>query len=152
MIGQKTKNTTLKNLEKFRFTQLYHALLGRLTIFLFPSSTSGTPLESWSEICIFSTAGRNTKKIQRSNLFPSTVFKLGLLEESTVLYRYSYSSRTLLKSSRLIGLKYAISAGYNIRLKNKSFWKGKIVIAYMVTVLWTRLGKFRQVWTSQNRC
>ena len=39
------------------------------------------------------------------------------------------------ESSRLGELKYAISAGYDIRLKNKSFQKAKIDIAYMVTVL-----------------
>ena len=41
----------------------------------------------------------------------STVFKHGLLEGSTILLQYSAITRTLLESSRLGELKYAISAG-----------------------------------------
>ena len=60
---------------------------------------------------IFSRTGRKTKKLWRSKLFLSTVFKRGLLEGSTILLQYSAKTRTLFKSSRLGELKYAISAG-----------------------------------------
>ena len=82
----------------------------------------------------FSRRGHKTKKLQCSNLFPSTIFKHGLLEGSTFLFQYSCTSCTLLKSSRLGELKYAISAGYDVRLK-KAFESAKIDIAqqaYMV--------------------
>ena len=65
------------------------------------------------------------KKLQRSNLFQLTIFKHGLLEGSTTLLQYSSISRTKLESSRLGELKYALLAGYDIRLKNESFERAK---------------------------
>ena len=59
---------------------------------------------------IFSRGGHKTKKLQRSKLCLLMAFKHGLLEES-FLFQYSAISRTLLESSRLGELKYAISAG-----------------------------------------
>ena len=52
MIGQKIKKITAlliflpENLEKYRSTELYDALLEGSTIFLYRSSTSRTPLDS----------------------------------------------------------------------------------------------------------
>ena len=60
---------------------------------------------------IFSTTGRNTKKLPRSKLFLWTVFKPGLLEGSTILLQYSALTHTPLESSQLGELKYAISPG-----------------------------------------
>ena len=103
-----------ENLEKFRSTELNDALLEGSTIFLYHSSTSRTPLDSslLAELkhAFHSRTGRNTKKLRRSNLFPLTIFKHGLLEGSTFLFPYSSISRTKLESSRLDELKYAISA------------------------------------------
>ena len=104
---------------------------------------------------IFSRTGRNNKKIPRSKLFLWTVFKHGLLEGSTILLQYSAITRTPLESSSLGELRYAISPGKDVRPKNKSIQKCKKDIArraYMVTLLPTGSEKFRQVWTSQNRC
>ena len=69
---------------------------------------------------IFSGTKHNTKKLRRSKLFLSTVSKHGFLEGSTFLYQYSSITRTPLESSRLGELKYAISAGEDVILKNKS--------------------------------
>ena len=57
---------------------------------------------------IFSRTGHNTKTLPRSKLFLWTVFKHGLLEESTILLQYSAKTRKPLESSRLGELKYAI--------------------------------------------
>ena len=46
--------------------------------------------------------------------------KYGLLEGWTILLQYSSISREKLESSRLGELKYALLAGYDIRLKNES--------------------------------
>ena len=83
-------------------------------------------------------------------LSPSTIFNHGLLEGSTFLSQYSSTSHSPLESSQLGELKYAISAGYDVRLKNKSLRKGEIHIvqqAYLVTDLWTGLDRFEQVRT-----
>ena len=80
---------------------------------------------SWVEICIFQQDRRNTKKLWHSNLFQLTIFKHGLLEGSTILLQYRSISRTKLESSRLGEFKYALLAGYDIRLKNESLRKGK---------------------------
>ena len=45
--------------------------------------------------------------LRRSNLFQSTILKHGLLEGSTILFRYSYPSCTPLESSQLGELKWA---------------------------------------------
>ena len=60
---------------------------------------------------IFSTTGRKTKKLPRSKLFLSMVFKHGLLEGLTFLFEYSSITSAPLESCRLGELKYAISAG-----------------------------------------
>ena len=73
----------------------------------------------------FSRTGRNTKKVQRSILFQLTIFKHELLDGSTILLQYSSISRTKLESSLLGELKYAILAGYDVILKNKSIRKCK---------------------------
>ena len=66
-----------------------------------------------------------TKKLRCSNLFQLAIFKHGLLEGSTILLHYSSISRTKLESSLLGKLKCAISAGYDVTLKNKSIRKCK---------------------------
>ena len=58
----------------------------------------------------FSMTGRKTKELRRLKLFLSTVFKHGLQEGSTILLKYSAITCTLLESSRLGELKYAIPA------------------------------------------
>ena len=96
---------------------------------------------------IFSGTGRKTKKLRCSKLFLSTVSKHGLLEGSTFLFQYSSITHTPLESSQLGELKYAISAGQDVILKNQSLRKCKKSIAwraYMVTVLWTGSDKFGQ--------
>ena len=76
-----------ENLEKFCYTELYDAPPEGSTIFLYRSSTGRTSLESCRlaelKYAIFSRTGRKTKKLWRSKLFLSTVFKHGLLEGST---------------------------------------------------------------------
>ena len=118
-----------ENLEKYRSTELYDAPLEGSTIFLYRSSTSCTPLDSSGlaelKYAFFSRTGRNTQKLRRSNLFQLTIFKHGLLEGSTILLQYSSISRTKLESSLLGELKCAISAGYDVILKNKSIRKYK---------------------------
>ena len=99
MIGQKIKNYSSlnffwpENLEKYRSTELYDAPLDGSTIFLYPSSTSRTPLDSSGlaelKYAFFSRTGSNTKKLRRSNLFQMTILKYGLLEGSTILLQYS---------------------------------------------------------------
>ena len=107
---------------------------------------------------IFSGTGCKTKKLQRSELFLWTVFKHGLLEGSTILLQYSAITRTPLESSWLGELKYAISPGYDIRLKNKSIQKCKKwhcvtgvhghCIADWFRQVPTSLDKSEQVWTA----
>ena len=79
-----------ENLEKYRSTELYDALLEGSTIFLYRSSTSRTPLDSSRlaelKYAFFSSTGRKTIKLRRSNFFPSTSFNYGLLERSTFLF------------------------------------------------------------------
>ena len=62
----------------------------------------------------------------------------GLLEGSIILLHCSTKTSTFLESSQLGEFKYAISAGQDVRLKNKSVRKCKNDIArraYMLTVL-----------------
>ena len=104
-----------ENLEKFHSTELYGAALEGSTISLNRSSTCRMSMENYRlaelKYAIFSTTGRKTKKLRHSKLFLSMVFKHGLLEGSTILLQYSAITRTLLESSQLGELKYAISAG-----------------------------------------
>ena len=100
---------------------------------------------------ICSGTGRKTKKLQCSKIFLSTVSKHGLLEGSTFLYQYSSITRTPFESSRLGELNYAISAGWDVILKNKSIQKyNKGSARRAFTVLYcgqvrTGLGKSEQV-------
>ena len=80
-------NYLVENLEKFRLTELNGAALEGSTIFLCCSSLGSTSIESCQladlKYAIFSSTGRKTKKLPRSKLFLSMVFKHGLLEGST---------------------------------------------------------------------
>ena len=97
----------------------------------FSKSTCRMSMESYRsaelKYAFFSRTGRKTKKLRRSELFLWTVFKHGLPEGSTILLQYSAITHTPLESLRswLGELKYAISAGYDVILKNKSIWKCK---------------------------
>ena len=103
-----------ENLENIRSTELYGAPLEGSTIFLKRISSCRMAMESYRladlKYAFFSRTGRKTKKLRRSKLFLWTVFKHGLLEESTFLFQYSSITRTPLESSQL-DVKYAISAG-----------------------------------------
>ena len=80
-------NFLAENLEKFRSTELYGAALEGSTIFLCRSSLGNMSIESCQladlKYAIFSSTGGKTKKLPRSKLFLSMVFKHGLLEGST---------------------------------------------------------------------
>ena len=73
-----------ENLEKFCSTELYDAPLEGSTIFLYRSSLGRTSSKSCQlaelKYAIFSRTGHKTKKLRRSKLFLSMVFKHGLLE------------------------------------------------------------------------
>ena len=113
-----------ENLEKFRSTELYGGALEGSTIILCRSSLGCTSMESCQladlKYAIFSSTGCRIKNLPRSKLFPSMAFKHGLLEGSTFLFQYSSMTRAPLESFRLGELKYAISPGQDVRLKNKS--------------------------------
>ena len=72
--------------EKFRSTELYGAALEGSTIFLCRSSLGCTSMESCQladlKYAIFSSTRCKTKKLPRSKLFLSMVFKHGLQEGS----------------------------------------------------------------------
>ena len=92
------------------------------------------------------------KKLPRSKLFLWMVFKHGLLEGSTFLFQYSSMTRVPLESCGLGELKCAISAGYDVILKNKSIrkcrkWQCETSVHGHCVVR-----RSWQVWTSQNRC
>ena len=80
-------NFLAENSEKFRSTELYGAALEGSTIFLCRSSLGSTSMECCQladlKYAIFSSSGCKTKKLPRSKLFLSMVFKHGLLEGST---------------------------------------------------------------------
>ena len=80
-------NILAENLEKLRSTELYGAALEGSTNFLCRSTLGCTLMESCQladlKYAISSRTGRKTKKLPRSKLFPSMVFKHGLLEGST---------------------------------------------------------------------
>ena len=91
-IAQKIKNYSSfnflpENLEKFRSTELYGAALEGSTTFLCRSSFGCTSMESCQladlKYAIFRSTGCKTKKLPRSKLFLSMVFKHGLLEGLT---------------------------------------------------------------------
>ena len=73
--------------EKFCSTERYGAALEGSTIFLCLSSLGCMSMESCQladlKYAIFSSTGCKTKKLPRSKLFLSMVFKHGLLEGST---------------------------------------------------------------------
>ena len=116
-------------LRNFRSTEHYGAALEGSTIFLCRSSLGSTSIESCRlpelKYAIFSRARRKTKKLPRWKLFLSMAFKHGLLEGSTFLFQYSSMTRAPLERCRLGELNYAISPGYDVRLKNKSVQKCK---------------------------
>ena len=130
---QKIKNTALSSfciIEKIFSTERFVMRLWRDRQFFFSRAAQTIlrwkAVDCWAEICNFEQDKmRKNKKLRRSNLFPMTVFKHGLLEGSTVLFQYSCTSHTLLKISRLDELKYAISAGEDVKLENKSRRKCK---------------------------
>ena len=74
--------------EKFRSTEHYGAALEGSIIFLCRSSLGSTAMESCQladlKYAIFSSTGCKAKKLPRSKLFLSMVFKHGLLEGSTL--------------------------------------------------------------------
>ena len=76
-----------ENLEKFRSTEHYGAALEGSTIFRCRSSLGCTSMESFQladlKYAIFSRTGCKTRKLPRSKLFLSMVFKHGFLEVST---------------------------------------------------------------------
>ena len=76
-----------ENLEKFCSTELDGAAPEALRIFFCRSSLGCTSVESCQladlKYAIFSSTGCKTKKLPRSKLFLSMVFKHGLLEGST---------------------------------------------------------------------
>ena len=134
MIAQKIKNYSSFNFFawKCRKTSLDLALwcaTERSTIFLYRSSPSRIRLDGSRsaelKYAFFSRTGRNTKKLKHSNLFQLTILKHGLLEGWTILLRYSSISHIKLESSLLGELKWTISAGYDVTLKNKSIQKCK---------------------------
>ena len=105
-----------------------------IDIFFQHSYSSRAPLDSSRLVelkyAIFSRTGSKIKKLRRLKLFLSMVFKHGLLEGSTFLFQYSFITHTKLESCQLGELKYALLAGYDIRLKNESLRKGKKVTFY----------------------
>ena len=107
-------NFLAENLEKFHSTELYGAALEGSTNFLCRSSLGCTSMEICQladlKYAISSRAGCKIKKLPRSKLFLSMVFKHGLLEGSTFLFQCSCMTRAPLESCRLGELKYAISA------------------------------------------
>ena len=135
MIGQKIKILQLFKIlglktEKYRSAELYFVPKEGSTIYLYSSSTSRTPLDSYGlaelKYAFFSRTDRNTKKITALKPFSiDYLFKHVLLEGSTILLQYSSISCTKLESSWLGELKCAISAGYDVILKNKSIRKCK---------------------------
>ena len=76
-----------RKLGKFRSTEHYGAALEGSTIFLYRSSLGSTSMESCEladlKYEISSSTVRKTKKLPRSTIFLSMVFKHGLLEGST---------------------------------------------------------------------
>ena len=84
-------------------------------------------------------------------------FSMGVLKGSIFLFQYSYTSGTPLESSAIGELTRAISAGLDVRLKNKSFLKCKKMttpsvhghcIGNMLGQVWTGLDKSEQVGTT----
>ena len=113
--------------EKFRSTEHYGAPLEGSTIFPCRSYLGSTAMESCRlpelKYAFFRRTRRKTKELPNSKLFLWAVFKHGLLEGSTISLQYSAITRTPLETSQLGQLKYAISAGEDVRLKDKSVWK-----------------------------
>ena len=104
-----------ENLEKYRLTEHYGTPLEGSTIFLCRRSLGCTLMETCRladlKYAIFSSTGCKAKKLPRSRLFLSMVFKHGLLEGSIFLSQYSCMTCAPLESSRLGELKYTISPG-----------------------------------------
>ena len=107
--------------EKFRSNEHYGAALEGSTIFLCRSSTCRMSMESCGladlKYAFFRRTGRKTKKLPLTKLFLWTVLKHGLLEGSTILLQYSAITDTLLESSQLADLKYAIFSSTGCKTK-----------------------------------
>ena len=105
---------------------------------------------------VFSRTGCKTKKLRRSKLFLSMVFKHGLLEGSTILLQYSgHNPYTIGKLSiRQVKICNFSRIGRKTEEQDHSkFQKNHISRrAHKVTVWWTGSDRFGQVWTSQNSC
>ena len=110
-------NFLAENLEEFHSTELYGAPLEGSTIFFLNRSSLGRKSLLSSRLGGLKyaiSAGKDTRlenKIRRkckNGHFPSMIFKHGLLEGSTFSFHYSYTCHTLLESSRLGQLKYAM--------------------------------------------
>ena len=90
------------------------------------------------------------KNYRAQSSFYRRPFKHGLLDGSTFLFQYSSMTCAPLESCRLVELKYTISPGQHLRLKNNSIRKCKNDIvrrASMVTVLCVGPDKSGQVRT-----
>ena len=107
---------------------------------------------------IFSRTGREIKKLRCSKLFLSTVSKLLYRGIDISISIQLHITRTPLESSRLGELKYAISAGQDVILKNKSIRKckkwhsttgvhGHCIADWLRQVL-TSLGESEQLWST----
>ena len=137
-IAQKIRNYNFnflrENLEKNRSTEHYGAALEGSTIFLCRTSLGSTAMESCPltelKYAILSRAGRKTKKLPRSKLFLSIVFKHGLPEGSTFLFQYSSMTRAPLESCRLGEFECEISPGKDLTQKSYGFryfrYKGRL--------------------------
>ena len=90
-----SSNFLAENLENFGSTELYGAAQEGSTIFRCRSSLGCTAMERCQlavlKYAIFSSTGCRTKKLLRSKLFLSMVFKHGLLEGSTSEQMYCFS-------------------------------------------------------------
>ena len=173
MIGQKIKNYGSfnfwpENLEKFRSTELYGAPLEGSTIFLYHSSLGRKSLESsrLGRLKYAISAGwdvrlQNKSRRKCKKWRPSTIFKHGLLEESTFWFHDSYTCRTPLESSRLGLLKYAVSPSKDLRSKNNRSLNGKTdsrtrkcnCVKSVVSEVWTVVNRCEQVqgWKKTGR-
>ena len=99
MIGQKIKKITALlifwpgNLEKYRSTEHYGAALEGSTIFFVAALWAVLSIESCQLAdliyAIFSSTGCKTKKLPRSKVFLSMVFKHGLDIRTDVKYCFS---------------------------------------------------------------
>ena len=149
--GQKIKNySSLKflpeNLRNFHSTERLSCASRGIDNFSLAQLHESRVMESSRlaelKYAFFSRTRRKIEKLRRSNVFPSTIFKHGLLEGSTFLLQYSYKSHTLLESFQLGELKYAISAGQDVRPKvQKLTLHDERIWSLYCEQVWTGLNK-----------